>query len=333
MRILILGGSGFLGSHVVDRFLGDAHNVCVYDLCTERFRRCPAGVEYYAGDLGNVGALEEVISTGFDAVLHFISTTTPKSSNSSPKFDIQSNLVGTVDLLDICVKHKVKKFVFLSSGGTVYGNIGAEGTVDESHATQPICSYGATKLAIEQHLYVQQHLHGLKFVSLRISNPYGERQNPLLALGAATVFLHRMMTQQPIDVWGDGSVVRDFIYAGDVANAVYLATTENVTGIFNVGSGVGISLRQLIDEISVILNVTPQVRWLESRPYDVPRIVLNSSKLKAAAGWNCSRSLREGIARTASWLRTVREFEPAKTQVQASVTTLDQRADRRKRLS
>ena len=142
MRILVLGGSGFLGSHIVDRFLAADHDVTVYDLYPERFRRSPAAIKFHTGDFGNVGALDELISTGFDAVIHCVSTTTPKSSNESPEFDIQSNVIGTLYLLDICVKHKVGKLVFMSSGGTVYGDIGDLDLVDETHAVRPMCSYG-----------------------------------------------------------------------------------------------------------------------------------------------------------------------------------------------
>ncbi len=329
MRILILGGSGFMGSHVVDRFLFSGHEVAVYDLSTERYRRKAGNVKHYVGDLGNVGALEEALSSGFDAVLHFISTTTPKSSNNSPEFDIQSNVINTVHLLDLCAKYKVKKVIFLSSGGTIYGNIGEADMVDELHPVQPLCSYAVTKLSIEYYLHIYRHLHGLDFVSLRISNPFGERQNPEVALGAVTVFLHRALNYQPIEVWGDGSVVRDFIYAGDVADAVYLATTTPVSGVFNVGSGVGLSLRGLIEEISNVLDVKPQIRWMPGRPFDVPRIVLDTSKLKAATGWTCTRTFREGLTRTANWLRTLRELEPAAGAPTGTITALSSR-NRRK---
>ena len=303
MRTLVLGGSGFLGSHIVDRFLAEKHDVSVYDLYTERYRRTPRSVHFFTGDFGNVGALDEVISTGFDVIIHCVSTTTPKSSNESAEFDIQSNVIGTVRLLDICVRHKVGKLVFLSSGGTVYGDIGNSQTIDESHRVRPICSYGVSKLAIEHYLSVYQHLHGLNYVSLRLSNPYGERQNPHRALGALTVFLHRALTQQTIEIWGDGSVTRDFIYAGDVANAIFQATVRPLKGVFNVGTGTGISLRDLLSEIAHAVNIEPKIVWLKSRPFDVPRIVLDCTKLQTAADWKCATNMRDGISKTADWLR------------------------------
>lgn len=304
MRVLVLGGSGFLGSHIVDKFLDSRHEVVVYDLYPERFRRSPAGITFVTGDFGNVGALDELIATKFDAVIHCVSTTTPKSSNESPEFDIQSNVIGTLYLLDICVKHKVGKLVFMSSGGTVYGDVGEIALVDETHAVRPMCSYGVSKLTIEHYLDVYKHLRGLDYVALRLSNPYGERQSPLRALGALTVFLHRTLKHQKVEIWGNGDVTRDFIYVGDVANAVYLATVNPISGLFNVGTGMGLSLKDILSHIGPVVGIEPSVDWLSARPFDVPRIVLDASKLSAATEWRCTTRLDDGIKITADWLRT-----------------------------
>jgi UDP-glucose 4-epimerase len=303
MRTLVLGGSGFLGSHIVDRFLREKHEVTVYDLYPERFRRSPKGIKFVTGDFGNVGALDELISSRFDAVVHCVSTTTPKSSNESPEFDIQSNVIGTLNLLDICARHNYGKLVFLSSGGTVYGDIGDLELVDETHAVRPMCSYGVSKLAIEHYLEVYKHLRGLNYVALRLSNPYGERQSPLRALGALTVFLHRTLKHQPVEVWGDGSVTRDFIYVGDVADAVYRATVNPISGTFNVGTGTGLSLRDILHHITRVVGIEPTVTWLASRSFDVPKIVLDASKLRQATEWKCVTTLDDGITITADWLR------------------------------
>jgi UDP-glucose 4-epimerase len=303
MRILVLGGSGFLGSHIVDKFLAEKHDVVVYDLYPERFRRSPAGIKFHTGDFGNVGALSELIATGFDTVIHCVSTTTPKSSNESPEFDIQSNVIGTLYLLDICVKHNVGKLVFLSSGGTVYGDIGDKDMVAETHAVRPMCSYGVSKLTIEHYLDVYRHLRGLNYVALRLSNPYGERQSPLRALGALTVFLHRSLKRQNVEIWGDGTVTRDYIYVGDVANAVYLASVNPISGIYNVGTGTGLSLRDILAQIARVVGREPEVTWLASRSFDVPRIVLDATKLREMTQWSCATSLDDGVTITANWLR------------------------------
>jgi UDP-glucose 4-epimerase len=303
MRILILGGSGFMGSHIVDKFLREKHDVAVYDLHPEQFRRSPLKSEFFPGDFGDAGALDKLIATGFDAVIHCVSTTTPKSSNESPTFDIQSNVIGTLRLLDICVTRKVGKLLFMSSGGTIYGSIDDVPLVDELQPVRPRCSYGVSKVTIEHYLDVYKYLHGLDYVALRVSNPYGERQHPLRALGALTVFLHRTIKRQNIEVWGDGSVTRDFIYVGDVANAVYLATVKPISGIFNVGTGTGHSLREILTKISEVIGIEPSVTWLASRSFDVQRIVLDAAKLRSATNWSCLTSLSHGIEITAEWLR------------------------------
>jgi UDP-glucose 4-epimerase len=146
-------------------------------------------------------------------------------------------------------------------------------------------------------------LRGLNYVALRLSNPYGERQSPLRALGALTVFLHKTLKRENVEVWGDGRVTRDFIYVGDVANAVYLATIKPVSGIFNVGTGTGLSLREILAEISKVVGRETSVNWLASRSFDVPRIVLDATKLKIATDWECITPIREGVAITADWLR------------------------------
>jgi UDP-glucose 4-epimerase len=304
MRVLVLGGSGFLGSHIVDKFLTEKHDVVVYDLYPERFRRSPTGIQFVTGDFGNVGALSELIATGFDAVIHCVSTTTPKSSNESPEFDIQSNVIGTLYLLDVCAKAKVGKVVFLSSGGTVYGDIGDHDQVSETHAVRPMCSYGVSKLTIEHYLDVYRHLRGLDYVALRLSNPYGERQSPLRSLGALTVFLHKTLKRQNVEVWGDGAVTRDFIYVGDVSNAVYLATINPISGVFNVGTGVGLSLRDILTHITAVVGREPKVDWLAARSFDVPRIVLDASKLKTTTNWRVQTTLQDGVKITADWLKS-----------------------------
>lgn len=305
MRVLIVGGSGFLGSHVVDRFVNEGASVTVFDRDLERYRARKVGVQFIVGDLGNHGSVEEVVGAGYDAVIHLVSTTTPRTSNESPEFDIQTNVIGTVNLLNSCVKHHVGKFIFLSSGGTVYGDIGEATTVDELHPTHPISSYGISKLSIEGYLHMYQRLYGLNYVALRLSNPYGERQDPKNSLGALTIFLDKILHGQHIEVWGDGSVTRDFIYAGDVANAIYLSTSNSINGVYNVGSGVGLSIRGLLEALEQTTGISPRVLWLSRRPFDVPRIVLNSSKFRAAVGWAPQVPLHEGIELTATWLRSI----------------------------
>jgi UDP-glucose 4-epimerase len=138
---------------------------------------------------------------------------------------------------------------------------------------------------------------------MRLSNPYGERQSPLRALGALAVFLHRALPRQFVEVWGDGSVTRDFIYVGDVANAVYPATVKPISGIYNVGTGTGLSLRDILRHISRVVGIEPSVAWLASRSFDFPRIVLNSAKIRNVTQWKHVTTFDDGIKITAEWLQ------------------------------
>src|SRR4029434_4711286 len=177
---------------------------------------------------------------GCEVVFHMISTTIPKSSNDNPAYDVESNLVGTLRMLEAARKAGVRKVVFASSGGTVYG-IPKVVPINESHPTDPICSYGISKLAVEKYLHLYHALHGLDYCILRIGNPYGEGQRPTAAQGAVGVFLYKALHGGVIEIWGDGTVTRDYIYIGDVIQAFLKAMTySGEHRLFNIGAGEGL---------------------------------------------------------------------------------------------
>lgn len=313
MRVLVVGGNGFVGSHVVDALVAGGLDVTVYDRNSERYRSPLSAVDYVKGDLGNKGELEHVISKEIDQVIHLASSTIPKTSNDDPVFDVQTNLIETLALLDLCVKHRVKRVIFTSSGGTVYG-IPETLPIPEEHATHPICSYGIVKLAIEKYLTLYKHLYDLDYIVLRLSNPFGSRQDPKGSQGAVSVFLGDMLNGRPLRIWGDGSIVRDFVDVRDIARLYYLSTISDVeAGTFNVGSGVGTSLKDLIGLMADEFSLTPQIHREPSRGFDVPVIVLDSEKAQRIFGWKPQISLREGLQEVAYWLsansnRKVKEF-------------------------
>ena len=241
-------------------------------------------VEWIAGDLSSTYDVSDAIS-GVDAVLHLVSTTLPKNSNDDPIYDVQSNVVGSLHILNAMVTHNVRNIVFISSGGTVYGNP-LYLPVDEKHPTNPFVSYGITKLAIEKYLQMYEHLHGIKAITLRVSNPYGERQRIETAQGAVGVFLHHALKGIPIEIWGDGSVTRDYIHVSDVAEAFSKAL--QYTGeqrLFNVSSGVGTSLNELIGRIENVLGRSIERQYLPGRPFDVPVNVLCNDLARSELNW------------------------------------------------
>jgi UDP-glucose 4-epimerase len=301
---LVLGGSGFIGSHLVDRLLEKGQPTRIYGRGPNEFHTVPAGAEFVEGDLGNHGLIREAVE-GMEVVYHFVSTTLPKTSNDDPIYDVRSNLVDTVQLLEVCVEAGVRKVVFSSSGGTVYG-VPKTVPISEDHPTDPISSYGIVKLAIEKYLSLFHHLHGLDYTVLRISNPYGPYQNPASQQGAVSVFLQRIYAEQPITIWGDGSVVRDYLYVSDLVDALEAVSSgETEDKIFNVGSGRGVSLNELIDLMTSVVGERPRVEYLPSRSLDVPASVLDVSRARRGLGWRPETDFEKGIARTWDWICTL----------------------------
>ena len=307
MRSLVIGGNGFIGTHLVSDLQDQGVKVRVFDRYPSKFVEPSKGVEYVTGDLGNHGALSEIVSD-VDWVFHLAYTTLPKTSNDDPIYDVRSNLIDTIQLLQECSKSEVRKFIFISSGGTVYG-VPKEVPIKESHPTDPYCSYGITKLAIEKYLHVFYHLNGLDYVVLRVSNPYGEGQNPQGKQGAIAVFLGRVAKSESINIWGDGEVVRDYIYIDDVVTALIGAARyrapDKEPRVFNIGSGGGYSLNELIAEIRRTVEAEVMVEYTPARALDVPVNVLDITLAKEKLNWRPSIDLRTGLTRTWSWIRTL----------------------------
>jgi UDP-glucose 4-epimerase len=240
---------------------------------------------------------------GIDPVIHLISTTLPKSSNDDPIFDVQSNVVSTLRLCDFAVDAGVRRIVFISSGGTVYG-VPRHLPIREDHPTDPRVSYGIVKLAIEKYLALYHEQRGLGYVVLRVANPYGERQRVDVAQGAVAVFIDRALRDVPIEIWGDGSVVRDYIYIQDVASAFLRAVEyDGPPCVVNIGSGTGHSLNDLVARLESMLSRKVACRYLPARGIDVPRNVLDIARARETLQWSPSVGLDDGIARTLDWSR------------------------------
>ena len=302
MRVILIGGSGFIGSHLVDILLENDQQVIVFDRHPEKFRSPIAKVKYIEGEMGNRKALEEAIAEGIDQVVLLASATVPKTSNEDPTFDVQANLLETLAVLDISVKYKIKKVLYFSSGGTVYG-IPKSIPIKEDHSTYPMCSYGIVKLATEKYLSLYHHLYGLPYAALRLSNPYGVRQDPDSIQGIIPIFISLVLRNKPLTIWGDGSTVRDYVHIRDVAQLSLAALNSSESGVFNVGSGVGLSVNELIDRISTTLSVSPVVQIKPGRAFDVPSVVLDCSEAQRRFQWKPQCDLNRGIAEIADWLQ------------------------------
>jgi UDP-glucose 4-epimerase len=301
MKSLIIGGNGFIGSHLVDSLLAAGDQVRVLDKSVERYRAPLSAVDYYLGLFSDSRILAEVL-VGVDIVYHLACTTVPGTSNMDPAGDVQDNLMGTLSLLDQMHKNKVKRIVFLSSGGTVYGN-SEQTPVSEEHPLRPLCSYGVVKVAIEKYLYMYQELYGFSPVILRPSNPFGPRQGHLGVQGLIATFLFKALKQEPFIVWGDGNIVRDYLYINDLVELIRLAGYSKVEGTFNAASGTGYSVNEVINIIREVTGLQPAVSYQNSRAFDIQNIVLDIKKAQQFFNWSPKTSLTDGIIKQWDWMK------------------------------
>jgi len=305
---VVLGGAGFLGSHLTEALLANKVSVRVFDrphVDLRNLEQVSGDWEFVGGDFLNEGDQQKALS-GVSTVFHLISTTIPATSNQNPVYDVETNMMASVRLLDLAREAGVSRIVFLSSGGTVYGRP-RELPVPEDHPTEPLVSYGVVKLAVEKYLTLYHHLHGISYRILRLSNPYGPRQDTEGAQGAASVFLERAHAGRPIEIWGDGTVIRDYIFVEDAVDGILAAArSEGPAGLYNIASGDGASLKDLVVAIEQVVGRKLEVRYTPARPFDVHENVLDIGRAHRELGWAPKYSLEAGLRRTWEWLEETR---------------------------
>ena len=298
MNILILGGHGFIGSHIIEELIAAGHTLRVFARKPAEFQHT---AEWFAGDFLDAGKLSEAL-VDMDAVVHCVSTTVPATSVSDPIYDIESNLIGTVKLLQLMQSHGVFRLIYLSSGGTVYGNPHSN-PISESSPLNPISSYGAVKVAIEKFIDISKTNWGVQPVILRPSNPYGERQGHKGAQGLISTVLNNVINCRPTVIYGDGTATRDYIYVKDVAKLVCNVLASDRCGVYNVGSGMGFTINQIIETIESVTGLTVHKQYREKRGFDVRKIILDCSRAEKSFGWKASEPLSSGIKKQFDWLK------------------------------
>lgn len=293
-KVLVLGGFGFLGRHLVDGLLHSGANVRVFERNMPNDAQFARDVEVVLGNFVTGEGFDEALRD-VDVVYHLISTTVPSTSNDDPIADVQSNLIGTLQLLRHMQAANVGRIVYVSSGGTVYGNPMTL-PVPEAHPLNPLCSYGVVKVAVENYLAMYSKLYGLSATVLRVANPYGMHQHRIGVQGVIPTFIGKMMRGEPIEIWGDGSVVRDYIYVEDVVSALLAAYGDRSSGTFNIGSGVGHRISDVLKVVRQTTGLEGAVRYLPQRNFDVEQIYLDIRRAREGLNWKPKYSLESGCA-------------------------------------
>jgi UDP-glucose 4-epimerase len=304
INCLVLGGAGFIGSNVVEALVSRGHGVRVFDLPnanTANLKDVGDKIEVVRGNIKNAQEICRALD-GMDVIVHLVCTTLPNPSNENPVYDVETNLVASINLLKHALEKGVKKVIFASSGGTVY-RIPQCTPIPETHQTNPICSYGISKLAIEKYLALFDHLDGLKHTIFRIGNPYGQRQRIDNIQGSIAVFLGKALSGKTITIWGDGSVARDYVYISDVVSAFIRAIeTEADSTVYNIACGQAYTLKDILSVVGQVTGRTLKVKFTASRKLDVPINCLDISLAQKELDWSPQVSLEEGIGKFWHWL-------------------------------
>ncbi|MGP4672535.1 NAD-dependent epimerase/dehydratase family protein [Agrobacterium salinitolerans] len=301
MKILVLGGGGFIGYHLVEDLVVAGHEVKVLGRSRLPVRPLPAGVQYVSGELADSQLMRELL-VDVGAVAHLVSGTVPSTGDKDPGKDVELNLLGTLSLLEDMAACNVTRILYLSSGGTVYGKP-QEVPIPEGHILDPICSYGVVKVAIESYLKLYEIKAGIRPVVIRASNPYGLYQGNLGVQGIIGTYLNLALKHQPIEIWGDGSTIRDYIHVKDLSSLCVTALLSDRVGVYNGGSGTGTSVLHIAEIVQEITGNPIPIVYKPHRSLDVPVSVLDIERAKMDFDWEPKIGLREGIAGVWSWLK------------------------------
>lgn len=303
MRVLLLGGSGFLGLSIAQCLRGRNVEVTVADRADRLARNTDSLASYRTVAIETRDAAQFDFS-GVDTLIYLASATLPSTSMRSLSHDSEANIAPALRVFERAVERGVGRIVFSSSGGTVYGQARSL-PITEEHPTVPISAYGVSKLAIERYLSLLGHVSNVEAISLRVANPFGPYQFRGVGVGAVARFLQCVHADETIEIWGDGSVVRDYIYVDDVADAFATACLMPglASGEYNIGSGEGISLNDLVERIAEVCHREVKVDHKPARIFDVPRVVLDWHKFARTSGWRPSTPFATGLQRMWQYLR------------------------------
>jgi UDP-glucose 4-epimerase len=299
----VLGGGGFIGTNLSNALAGFGAQVHAYGRRQAWPSSLAPSVRWTTADFADQTNLTAAVE-GADFIFHLANSSTPAGANSDPVTDVTDNLVTTLNFLEICRVQPVRRIVFISSGGTVYG-AASQNPIPETATTDPISAYAIHKLTIEKYFALYRHLYGLDYLILRVANPYGPMQIARKNQGVVAALMKRALAGDPIEIWGSGEVIRDFIYIDDVVRALLMAAMHpGPSRLFNVGSGAGLSINTVIDDVERVAGRGPLRRlYMPSRAVDVPVNVLDISRIRDEMGWTPEIEWLDGLRRTMNWMK------------------------------
>lgn len=303
MKILVTGGAGFIGSHVVDLFIEAGHEVVVVDsLVTGRKSNLNPKAKFYQVDIRSQD-LEKVFEAERPEVVdHHAAQMDVRRSVADPIYDADVNVMGTLNVLNMSVKYGVRKVIYISSAGVVYGEP-VYLPCDENHPIRPLCPYGATKYMNEMYLYMYRLTHGLDYSIIRYPNVYGPRQDPAGEAGVVAIFAGRMLKGEPVTIYGTGEQIRDYVYVKDCARANLMLLDKGSGEVYNLGYGVGTSVNQIFDGLKEATQYPLEANYGPARPGETFRIYTDASKAKRELGWEPSVPLQEGLRKTVEYFQ------------------------------
>lgn len=309
MKVMVTGGAGFIGSHVVDMLIGSGHEVVVVDdLSTGRQSNLNSQAKFYQVDIRSPQMREIFELERPEVISHHAAQMDVRRSMKEPIFDADVNILGSIKLLELAREFGTRKFIHISSGGAAYGEP-VYLPCDEDHPVRPLCPYGASKYTFELYLYMYKENYGQDYTVLRYPNVYGPRQDPHGEAGVVAIFSGQMLQGQSVTINGNGEQVRDFVYVTDCAKANLLALKAGSGQVYNLGFGVGTTINEIFQHLREITSYPNQANYGPAKVGETFRIYLDASRAKRELGWEPTFTLHEGLTHTVEYFKTM-EMDP-----------------------
>jgi UDP-glucose 4-epimerase len=312
LKILVTGGAGFIGSHVCDEFVRAGHEVLALDnLSSGKKENLAPQVKLLELDIRAPEAAEAILRERPQVICHLAAQMDVRRSVEDPRFDAEANILGMLNLLEAARKVEVKKFIFSSTGGAIYGEQDVF-PAPESHATRPVSPYGVSKASGELYLGYYKAQYGLPYIALRYANVYGPRQNPHGEAGVVAIFSQRLVSGKSCTIFGTGKQSRDFVYGPDVARASLLAFQSEYVGAVNIGTGIETDITQLYQLLADAAGSKDAAVYAPGKPGEQMRSCIDNALAKKVLGWSPTVQVKEGLAKTIEFFRAKHAQEPRK---------------------